>query len=681
MENEEPIEHQNIGEYCRLCLDWIDDKHQFIDIASFNDDLNSTLADKIRDCVGLYINPDDIACRICSNCEQTIRLIDEFRILCHQSANLFESTQFRYSDAKKWECYNKHITELRVLVWEQRDRVDNILKETTLKHWAEAPVGIVDDILPPEFIKVEEEVEPLAIELDGDPNESISVTTEISDNGQSRTIKDRDSKYRLKLEIARELQTQTSKKPNVKAVSKKLNLELEDVRRWWREMQNYYRIYKKRAYAEHKLAVFRCRECPLFAAMDILIPKFYGDEPYREPQISNGKIDDENLISTDLKVALAEEIKKHPELWDLSLNCSTHSINTIWKEMTKKFSMDVRMLRKHWKRLRVQYRSYQLRRTQNPQMRKPTNEKYAYLMSILHEMCEDIKNTPSLVGSIEQHDVQKEEIEKVVEKGSGEGQFIQKKRQLPLSIPKEYDKCNETIYGDDRMDNSSNSKPTGDDTPKGKREAYVKRRYTGKRSFSDVGCIRTKVNGQMVYAKVCELCGKQVERSRFEVHMNMHNGLRPYLCSFEGCNRRYVSKTIRDRHEILYHGEDGYIFPCDQCDEKFKLKSVYEYHYALKHKNENVPCNICGKVFKHKSILRDHMRVHKTNYECHICGKILQKKYTLNGHMRTHTNEKPYPCGLCEQRFIWKVQMKNHMLKVHGVEFEEVQEAITTIKS
>ncbi|EAT45834.1 AAEL002930-PA, partial [Aedes aegypti] len=187
-----------------------------------------------------------------------------------------------------------------------------------------------------------------------------------------------------------------------------------------------------------------------------------------------------------------------------------------------------------------------------------------------------------------------------------------------------------------------------------------KRRFTWKTYFEDDGCIKIRKGGTIRYEKICELCGKQVERSMFEYHMNQHNGVRPYACSYEGCGKQYSNKITRDRHELLIHCQDNYKYECDRCGEKFKTRSTFDYHYAVRHQSQMVPCPICGKLLKHKSLIREHVKRHTVQFPCTVCGKVLQKKYSLDVHMRTHTNEKPYSCELCSQRFMLKVQLKTH---------------------
>ncbi|XP_058443720.1 uncharacterized protein LOC131425672 [Malaya genurostris] len=208
-----------------------------------------------------------------------------------------------------------------------------------------------------------------------------------------------------------------------------------------------------------------------------------------------------------------------------------------------------------------------------------------------------------------------------------------------------------------------------------------KRHYRGVSSYDGAGCVRMDLNGTMRHCKICELCGKPVERSLFEYHMNQHYGLKPYACSFEGCDSKYGNKITRNRHEVMVHGEDGFKFTCSECGAKFKQKCRHDFHYALKHKSDEVPCDLCGKVFKHKKLLQKHRALHKSQYVCKVCGKILQKKWTLHVHMRVHTKEKPFPCELCDQRFMLKVQLKTHLLKIHGVLLKDLESAKANLEN
>ncbi|XP_055617081.1 uncharacterized protein LOC129762642 [Toxorhynchites rutilus septentrionalis] len=873
MVKEEPLDAHSTGQHCRLCFHWMDGAlcaNQSIDIFSFDGNFNSTLPDKILDCLDVDINPNEAVGRICLNCKQTILFIEEFRNLCHKTKSLYESAQFRHNDISKWECYNKLVTDLRVLICEQRDRVDNILNDA--RHG--------DIIMTVEGIKIEEE--------------------EIEHNQPE------DTPFREKPMLEIEIEVE----PNelVPAPSGIKSLTVEEVL------------------------------------------KFIENKPYKEHQIGSEKRDNGEQISFDRVVAIAEEIKTHPELWNFSLKCSINSLSMLWKDVSQKLAMDIPALRAHWGRLRGLYRYIESSRLKGVLKREPTNEKLQYLFSILHGIlegrsenedgqfnpkeqqlelalevqqypiiwcyahpefhnaklrdltwdqiaqifatdCESLKwewtklrdrfrsrylrllkgqsQSDNELFDETTYEVQNEMFRENMRSRSkdgrsgddegAEGELNEKKNsnvkidrlefakvcfdneafwntkhpdstthyeilefialqfnvsvaeikyewkslrnryrnrymrsrnnparqddkllktpfhQLMKSMFEDHMKVGKHSIGPTTKKHKESAEAVEDDIGEkkpfstleekmklvaeiathdilwnvehphymksGLREpayeeiatkfeqpvaiikeewrklratyqcrkqrsirdlsspnqdameplyalldkllsAYPKRQLIGKRRFTDDGCTKVEVNGSTRYVKTCELCGKQVERYYFEYHMNGHKGRTPYTCSFKGCDKRYGNKKSRDNHEISAHGGDnGYIFECDQCGKKFKQKNKYRYHYAVKHKSEEVPCEICGKVLKHKDLLRSHMLIHRANYECHVCGKVLQKKYTLSVHMRVHTNEKPFPCELCEQRFMLKVQMKTHLLKMHGIALEELQATTTAIKS
>jgi len=52
---------------------------------------------------------------------------------------------------------------------------------------------------------------------------------------------------------------------------------------------------------------------------------------------------------------------------------------------------------------------------------------------------------------------------------------------------------------------------------------------------------------------------------------------------------------------------------------------------------------------------------------CDICDKKLSSKSTLKNHRMLHTGEKPFSCDQCEEAFVRKPQLANHMTRAHGL--------------
>ncbi|XP_038847563.1 myc-associated zinc finger protein isoform X4 [Salvelinus namaycush] len=89
-------------------------------------------------------------------------------------------------------------------------------------------------------------------------------------------------------------------------------------------------------------------------------------------------------------------------------------------------------------------------------------------------------------------------------------------------------------------------------------------------------------------------------------------------------------------------------------------------------------CAICSKQFKNNYNLRRHQSVHtgrpsnpnpnpvRKNHACETCGKAFRDVYHLNRHRLSHSDEKPFSCPICQQRFKRKDRMSHHVRSHQG---------------
>ncbi|XP_018565299.1 zinc finger protein 808-like [Anoplophora glabripennis] len=145
---------------------------------------------------------------------------------------------------------------------------------------------------------------------------------------------------------------------------------------------------------------------------------------------------------------------------------------------------------------------------------------------------------------------------------------------------------------------------------------------------------------------------------------------------------RMCLKVIIGRSKMYYHYKIHHAnanlnknHQCNICGKKYLMKTVLKYHYRHRHEInvKNFKCRVCGKRFLTQYAITTHKKkVHNlgVKLKCSKCDVILQTLKEVNEHKSTHVNEKskmpkPFKCRVCKKIFQCRKNYKTHVsLKV-----------------
>lgn len=129
-------------------------------------------------------------------------------------------------------------------------------------------------------------------------------------------------------------------------------------------------------------------------------------------------------------------------------------------------------------------------------------------------------------------------------------------------------------------------------------------------------------------------------------------------------------------------------YQCDLCNKNFASNSVLSQHKQRTHDKKHIPCDICGRPMRARSITK-HKFTHMNDEEkaisisngfklpkqlegqiftCAICGKSFGSKSILVRHESSHLGieaRKKYECNICSNPYTNASSLKRHKLRAH----------------
>ncbi|EAT46766.1 AAEL002057-PA, partial [Aedes aegypti] len=175
-------------------------------------------------------------------------------------------------------------------------------------------------------------------------------------------------------------------------------------------------------------------------------------------------------------------------------------------------------------------------------------------------------------------------------------------------------------------------------------------------------CYRNEYTSALL---TCEMCGKMIHKTLLPGHLNMHNGVKPYVCPREGCKSAFHCKHKLKRH-LGYKHTDGN-FPCNECDKIFNSNLALYHHQFATHQLRDKACKECDKKFRTAHGLNRHMQTHKQErkFKCSHCPMTFAKSSLCESHIRVHTTERPFVCSKCNADYSYRRLLVNHIKRKH----------------
>ncbi|XP_068096478.1 PR domain zinc finger protein 10 [Hyperolius riggenbachi] len=146
-------------------------------------------------------------------------------------------------------------------------------------------------------------------------------------------------------------------------------------------------------------------------------------------------------------------------------------------------------------------------------------------------------------------------------------------------------------------------------------------------------------------------------------HLFIRKSFRPFKCL--QCGKAFREKDKLDQH-LRFHGRDSNCpLTCDICNKGFISSSSLENHMKFHLDQKTYSCIFCPESFDRLDLLKDHVAVHIIDgcFSCPTCKKRFTDFIQVKKHVRSFHSEKIYQCTECDKAFCRPDKLRLHMLR------------------
>uniref|UniRef100_A0A8C0WNK4 PR domain zinc finger protein 10 n=1 Tax=Castor canadensis TaxID=51338 RepID=A0A8C0WNK4_CASCN len=146
-------------------------------------------------------------------------------------------------------------------------------------------------------------------------------------------------------------------------------------------------------------------------------------------------------------------------------------------------------------------------------------------------------------------------------------------------------------------------------------------------------------------------------------HLFIRKSFRPFKCL--QCGKAFREKDKLDQH-LRFHGREGNCpLTCDLCNKGFISSASLESHMKLHSDQKTYSCIFCPESFDRLDLLKDHVAIHINDgyFTCPTCKKRFPDFIQVKKHVRSFHSEKIYQCTECDKAFCRPDKLRLHMLR------------------
>ncbi|XP_043356970.1 PR domain zinc finger protein 10 isoform X5 [Dermochelys coriacea] len=146
-------------------------------------------------------------------------------------------------------------------------------------------------------------------------------------------------------------------------------------------------------------------------------------------------------------------------------------------------------------------------------------------------------------------------------------------------------------------------------------------------------------------------------------HLFIRKSFRPFKCL--QCGKAFREKDKLDQH-LRFHGREGNCpLTCDICNKGFINSSALESHMKFHLDQKTYSCIFCPESFDRLDLLKDHVAIHVNDgyFTCPTCKKRFPDFIQVKKHVRSFHSEKIYQCTECDKAFCRPDKLRLHMLR------------------